>query len=236
MLAVLGSDLYCLKAIVKCMIIEKSNLFIEESLKLSSLNYIDKNHYKNRFGQLLENLRLELIHLNYEEKLIIDSQYALVAFVDEQILKSKIENRYDWQGEQLQLIYFNDTLAGEHFFHKLRSYMTDQSDKCLDVVELYYMILLLGFTGVYIMIPDERKQFINDVKNWLELHGRLNPGPLSPHGIDSDSYQLKSKKKVIPKQWVNTIIIMIALLMSLHVVYTLILYFMYSDLNTMLLR
>jgi len=217
-------------------VIAASNFIIDEALQLSLQSYIDKIQYRNLIGKLLLDLRGNLSKYGYEDQQISDVQYGLVAFIDEQILKSKIDNKFDWQAEQLQLIHFNDTLAGERFFQKLRSYMEDQNDKSLDIVELYYLILLLGFTGVYIMIPDERRKFIEEVQSHLEFSGRLKPGLLSPHGVDGDHYQLVDQPVIIPKRWVNVISIMTAVLMSLYLIFTLILHSQVVDLKSVLLR
>ncbi len=48
-------------------------------------------------------------------------RYALVAFLDEQILKSNWSGRNEWMGQPLQLLLFNQHDAGETFFSRLNA-------------------------------------------------------------------------------------------------------------------
>ena len=79
------------------------------------------------------------------------ARFAVFAWIDETILSSSWKERNRWQGEQLQLLYFKTTDAGEIFFDRLNTIGPHQRD----VREVYYLCLALGFQGQYCNEGDE---------------------------------------------------------------------------------
>jgi len=77
------------------------------------------------------------------------AKYALVAFLDETIMTSNWALKEPWGGNPLQLIYFNDFSAGEEFFTKLESLRNTDDPVKLDVLEVYYLCMAVGFKGKY---------------------------------------------------------------------------------------
>jgi type VI secretion system protein ImpK len=77
------------------------------------------------------------------------AKYALAAFVDEIVLNSDWSLKESWSGKPLQLEYFNDFAAGEEFFNKLDGLRHTEDPKRVDVLEVYYLLLSLGFKGKY---------------------------------------------------------------------------------------
>jgi len=85
---------------------------------------------------------------NIPEKVIRFSKYALAAYVDECVLSSEWSGKIQWKQSPLQLQFFNEHLAGEHFFDRLL-YLRKSLSKYIDVLEIYYVCLTLGFEGRY---------------------------------------------------------------------------------------
>src|SRR5688572_7719080 len=81
--------------------------------------------------------------------LIEQAKFALVGFLDETILQSNWALRDVWAGNPLQLQYFNEFNAGEEFYTKLESLRNADDPKKLDVLEVYFHCLALGFKGKY---------------------------------------------------------------------------------------
>jgi type VI secretion system protein ImpK len=73
------------------------------------------------------------------------ARFAVCAWVDEAILNSSWSGKNGWMSRQLQQTYYNTTEAGEKFFQRLQSLGPHQ----LQVREVYYLCLALGFTGRY---------------------------------------------------------------------------------------
>ncbi|MFO7180801.1 MAG: type IVB secretion system protein IcmH/DotU [Pseudomonadota bacterium] len=78
---------------------------------------------------------------------LAEARYALVAFIDEQILKSNWAGRNEWMGQPLQLLLYQQFTAGENFFVRLRALL--QEGRRLDALHAYYLCLVLGFRGAY---------------------------------------------------------------------------------------
>jgi type VI secretion system protein ImpK len=79
------------------------------------------------------------------------ARFAVFAWIDEMILNSSWNERKRWQGEQLQLLYYNTSEAGELFFERLSAIGPHQRD----VREVYYLCLAMGFLGRYCQKGDE---------------------------------------------------------------------------------
>ena len=140
---------------------------------------------KQRAADLLDRMAATASKAGLCAEDIGDIQYALVAFMDEQILKSPWDGKQDWMVEPLQLVYFNETTAGEGFFTRLREIET--RPERAHVLLAYYLCLVLGFQGVY-AIRDHRAidEHLASVASRLStLLPELDS--ISPHGIPSDS-------------------------------------------------
>lgn len=76
-----------------------------------------------------------------------DIAYAVVALADE-LAQSKSEAlRQFWGGQQLQLLYFQENVAGEGFFTRLETLKRDPRRH--EVLRVYALALLFGFQGRY---------------------------------------------------------------------------------------
>lgn len=78
--------------------------------------------------------------------------FAVVAFLDESILNSRNPVFADWPRKPLQEEMFGHHIAGEVFFQNLDQLLgRDDSSALADVLEVYYLCLLLGFAGRYVV-------------------------------------------------------------------------------------
>lgn len=78
---------------------------------------------------------------------LAEARYALVAFIDEQVLKSSWVGRTEWMSQPLQLLMYREYTAGENFFVRLRSLL--QTGARPLAIEVYYLCMALGFRGAY---------------------------------------------------------------------------------------
>ena len=84
---------------------------------------------------------------NVPEADIVEARYALVAFIDEQILKSAWSGRVEWMNQPLQLVLYREFTAGENFFARMRALLNGSGREL--PLEIYYLCLALGFRGAY---------------------------------------------------------------------------------------
>lgn len=76
--------------------------------------------------------------------------FAVVAFLDESILNLQNPVFADWPRRPMQEELFGHHVAGEIFFQHLAKLQTrDETQDTADLLEVYYLCLLLGFAGKY---------------------------------------------------------------------------------------
>lgn len=97
------------------------------------------------------------LHISAED--IFDAKYAFCATTDEIVLRSNSRIRDHWERNPLQLTLFGHQLAGETFFTKLESLRAGGKTR-LQVLEVFYMCLLLGFEGKYLLEGPEKLAYL----------------------------------------------------------------------------
>lgn len=76
--------------------------------------------------------------------------FAVVAFLDESILNLRLPVFADWPRQPLQEERYGHHVAGEIFFQNLQKLLArTDSQELADLLEVYYLCLLLGFAGRY---------------------------------------------------------------------------------------
>ncbi|HEY2409955.1 MAG TPA: type IVB secretion system protein IcmH/DotU [Polyangiaceae bacterium] len=102
---------------------------------------------RQRITTLLETMRARGNDANIPQQDVGEAMYAIVAFMDEQILRSEWPGRQQWMNQPLQLTYFNENTAGEGFFTRMQA-LQEQPNRA-PVLEIFYLCLALGFQGKY---------------------------------------------------------------------------------------
>lgn len=99
------------------------------------------------FAAQLERMVAQGRALGLEEADLEEARYALVAFIDEQVLRSSWAGREEWMREPLQLSMYRENVAGENFFRRLRALL--RAPRRLPAIQAYALCLALGFRGIY---------------------------------------------------------------------------------------
>lgn len=158
----------------------------ESVLKLRAGILLPSAELRPSFERMLEELEQRAATLRFGAAQVQAVKFALAAFVDEVVLSESFPLRDKWEKYPLQLKYFGEHLAGIKFFDRLDEMMA-QAEFDADVVEVYYVCLLLGFKGRYkIFLESQLKGVIEQVAERLRAAGRLREGALSPHWRASD--------------------------------------------------
>jgi type VI secretion system protein ImpK len=125
-----------------------------------------------------------------------DAKYALAAFVDEAILASENPERMEWMTKPLQLKYFGEHLAGESFFNKLNQ-LRQGGEKNVDLLELYYTCLQLGFEGMYRMRGLEALMALQvDLRSQIDGYRGIVDPKLAPDGVPSSGIIARVSRNV----------------------------------------
>lgn len=108
--------------------------------------------FRRRMVEALAEVNREAIKRNYAREHTIETDFAIVAFLDEVILSSHDPCRNEWAQKPLQDELFGISVAGELFYTRLEKLLTRQdSPELADILEVFYLCLLLGFKGRYII-------------------------------------------------------------------------------------
>ena len=114
------------------------------------------------------------------------ARFAVVAFMDETVLSSDWPRKDAWTARSLQFEMYERYDAGEEFFNRLEQLRANPSDN-IEVLEVYYLCLALGFQGRYqLQKSTETAVIAENLYNELKLASRAGDDPLSPHGTPGD--------------------------------------------------
>ncbi|HEB58434.1 MAG TPA: DotU family type IV/VI secretion system protein [Gammaproteobacteria bacterium] len=142
----------------------------------------------------------ELERMAFEREITMqvvkDARYALAAYIDEVVLTSDWPGRLDWMAKPLQLEFFGEHLAGEGFFSRLAELRQDGA-RSLDLVELYYVCLQMGFEGVYRLKGIEQLMALQvDLRSQIESHRGATTARLSPNGLPKEGMLARARKEI----------------------------------------
>jgi type VI secretion system protein ImpK len=150
-------------------------------LNLRAGNLAASTDLRPKVAQLLKEMEQRAATVRYSERQVKSVTFALAAFVDETVLTANFPLREEWERVPLQLEYFGEHLAGVKFFERLDE-LLKQVEADADVVEVYYLCMLLGFKGRYkVYMEDQLQGVIENTAAQLRRVGRLQETELSPH-------------------------------------------------------
>jgi type IV/VI secretion system ImpK/VasF family protein len=115
-----------------------------------------------------------------------DVGYVLAALIDEAVLTTEGPARHAWAHRLLQLVLFQENVAGEGVFRRLDELVADATRT--EVLEVYYLALLHGFRGRYAFPGGEAEleRIVSHVESVLRRQGVYGDDVLSPSAARPD--------------------------------------------------
>lgn len=110
--------------------------------------------------QLVAELKhFEAVSLNdqIDHSQVLAARYVLCTVADEAVLRNEWGDQSDWSSSSLLSIFHNETSGGEKFF-RLLDHLGKDPVRHLDLIELMYVCLALGFTGKFGRDPRDRAE------------------------------------------------------------------------------
>lgn len=115
---------------------------------------------------------------NIRPEIALASRYQICATLDEAVMNTPWGAQAGWSQRSLLSMFHKETSGGEKFFAIL-SKMLEAPSSNLDIIELDYLLLSLGFEGKYRIAPRGREQLEtlrDNLYNTVEkLRGEFNP-------------------------------------------------------------
>ena len=125
---------------------------------------------------------------------IAEARYALVAFIDEQILKSSWPGRAEWMNQPLQLMLYREYTAGENFFARMRALLNQggRQVRARDLLPVPGARLSRGVRGER---PARRARRASPTRRASSSPQRLpSGGKISPHAQPPRSRRREKSK------------------------------------------
>ncbi len=120
---------------------------------------VDAASFSARVQQFLADFERSAKKMDIPAEDVYATKYAFCAAVDETVLNSGFSIRDAWMLQPLQLTLFGEQLAGENFFARLED-LRAQGAPRLESLEVFYMCLLLGFQGKYMIEGQEKLGYL----------------------------------------------------------------------------
>jgi type VI secretion system protein ImpK len=120
-------------------------------LRASRQRVDDAESFRANILALLQTAEQQSRTAGYSEKVFRIALEAVVGFLDESILNSRNPSFNDWPRRPLTEQIFHHNKPGEVFFENLNQLLTQPDAPVLaDILEVYCLCLLLGFSGRYV--------------------------------------------------------------------------------------
>jgi type VI secretion system protein ImpK len=162
-----------------------AELFILASRMKNARDFGYAETLRNRIIEMFETAERKGKDLGISADILSQARYAVAAFLDEMILSSSWPDKEEWSARPLQYEFFKEHVAGVEFFNRLES-ARRSSPPNSDLLEVYYLGLILGFEGQYKIHGTEKlKKLIEDLSREIQSR-RGEATPLSPHGKRQD--------------------------------------------------
>ncbi len=194
-----------------------------ERLRANRQGVSDANAFRHHMREACKTATDAALAAGYNSEDTRYATYAVVAFLDESVLNSHNPIFADWLRKPLQEELFGVQIAGEVFFHNLQQLLgkSDSSDLA-DLLEVYYLCMLLGFSGRYAAgNRGELTQAMTLTRDKIHrIRGRfsqLSPAWMVPH----DAVAPQSDPWVRKLGW--TAAVCAAAMVLLFIIYTLVL-------------
>lgn len=142
----------------------------------------DPEVLRQRIKELLNQLERKVHGVNIDVAKLQQARYALVALIDETIFSSQWSRRTAWMSKPLHVEFYGAGNAGDEFFMRLHE-LRQRAQVHAEIIEVFYLCLVLGFKGRYFREPERLRLLIEDTyTEWRRVSGNHTKGEaLSPN-------------------------------------------------------
>lgn len=176
----------------------------------------DHEAMRRRMQEMLDRIEERLRDAGLAQSDVADVVFALVAFLDESIIRSEWEHKSEWRSSPMQFDRFGRDDAGEEFFTRLTALRAERAVRA-DVLQIYFLCLTLGFKGKYALKSQSEWESLRaQVGAQLRRLDGRERSPLSPHGRAGE--ELAAVVKEVPL-WVF-VVAGVAVAFALYLTFT----------------
>lgn len=163
-------------------------LMLIQQLRLAK-NVEDPARLRSKTMEVLTRFERTARDAGFESEACKNAEFALVAFLDEAVTSLPFSDKDAWLTNPLQSELFGLNYAGEEFFRRLEE-LRRRTQENIQVLEVYYLCLVLGFKGKYHLDnPEGLRQLVEETKaDILRSKERRFQLPLAPHGTPEEKF------------------------------------------------
>lgn len=166
------------------------------------------SHVNPKYRRAIISAFDEMERKAFEKKIsmqkVKEAKFALASYIDESVLTSNWPGRTEWMSRTLQLEYFGEHVGGEGFFKHLDA-LRKVGGNFVDVLEVYYICLQLGFEGMYRLRGLEQLMALQvDLRSQIEGHRKYTDNRLSPNGVSNEGIIAQMRREI--PYWVIAIV------------------------------
>ncbi len=137
----------------------------------------NSDSFRGKMKDALKDIAQIAARRGYAKEDIQEANFAVVAFLDEAVLSSQDGARTQWARKSMQEELFDQRSAGEYFFKRVDSLRAHaDSLQLAEVLEIYYLCLLLGYEGRFAVgSKAELYQLMDNLRERIERILGRNP-------------------------------------------------------------
>ena len=147
-----------------------------------SVSHRDVGGLHQRLTSEIRQFENNLKFMQIKPEVILSARYCVCTALDEAVLNTPWGSESGWSQRTLLSIFHNETAGGEKFFQvleRMREYPADN----IDILELLYVFISLGFEGKYRVLHrgrDAIEQLRDDLFNSIRMIRGEHERSLSP--------------------------------------------------------
>ncbi len=130
-----------------------------------SVSHSDVGGLHQRLVDEIKSFEIRSKEMAITSEIVLSARYILCTILDEAVLNTPWGCESAWHQRSLLSIFHNETSGGEKFYIILDRLRQSPSNN-LDILELFYLILSLGYEGKYRLSPNG-KQSIERIRGEL---------------------------------------------------------------------
>jgi len=135
-----------------------------------------------RLTREIQNFEQEAKQLTLPSETVLTARYLLCTVVDEVVLSTPWGTSSGWSQHSLLSLFHKETFGGEKCFLILQRTL-ETPGKHIELLELFYLCLSLGFQGKYQLLPrgyEQLEQIRENLYRTIESHRPAMERDLSP--------------------------------------------------------
>lgn len=177
---------------------------IHHAMTLASMDeFADTNTVRSHLISDMRRFQNKAEQCISDHRHIVAARYILCSFVDETIATTPWGVSHRWGAESLLSYFHNETYGGDGFFTLLERAM-QQPQQYLDLLELMYVCLSLGFSGRY-RVDQNGTTKLESIRETMMTTIANNQKPDNRGMVVGEIHRLTEKKKRV--RWLLPIII-----------------------------